>query len=300
MLEDVVSIGVQLLTFNSESMKKIIGLLPLIALSSCLDIGAVMFFGGEGTYDFTNEDIPVAYQVDETKLHRFETYSDQDTLQALYVGDFSQIESDTIIVYLHGNGSSMDPFWTTITRLANMGGHHRYGVVMYDYRGYGQSTGRTVNEQTMASDYASIIFWLEERGLTSDRMVVFANSLGSLPAGPAADGGSAIEVKKLVMEVPQSSADAILQGATGLSLPSSMITEYNFDLSVNMANYTGDLLWMHGELDAVAPYDNAAAAMRSHEGNYYAEAIYPDAGHGLRWDIGDDEWLSVVHDFILH
>ena len=34
---------------------------------------------------------------------------------------------------------------------------------------------------------------------------------------------------------------------------------------------------MHGELDAVAP-DNAAAAMRQHEGNYYTEAIYPDAG----------------------
>ena len=36
-------------------------------------------------------------------------------------------------------------------------------------------------------------------------MVVFANSLGSLPAGPAAVGGSRITVEKLVMEVPQSS-----------------------------------------------------------------------------------------------
>lgn len=280
-------------------MKKLLAFLPFIALSSCMDIGAVMFFGGDGTYEFTNASLPAEYQVDESKIHRFEGYSDQDTIQALYVGDFAQIATDTIIVYLHGNGPSMDNFWTSIARLANMGGQHRYGVVMYDYRGYGQSTGRTVNEQTMAADYASIIFWLEERGLSSDRMVVFANSLGSLPAGPAADGGSAIPIQKLVMEVPQSSADAIIQGATGLSLPSSMITEYNFDLAENMANYQGDLLWMHGELDAVAPFDNAAAAMRQHEGNYYAEAIYPDAGHGLRWDIGDDEWLSVIHDFIL-
>jgi pimeloyl-ACP methyl ester carboxylesterase len=281
-------------------MKKLLAFLPFIALSSCMDIGAVMFFGGDGAYEFTNASLPTEYQVDESKIHRFEGYSDQDTIQALYVGDFAQIATDTIIVYLHGNGPSMDNFWTSIARLANMGGQHRYGVVMYDYRGYGQSTGRTVNEESMAADYASIIFWLEERGLSSDRMVVFANSLGSLPAGPAADGGSAIPIQKLVMEVPQSSADAIIQGATGLSLPSSMITEYNFDLAENMANYQGDLLWMHGELDAVAPFDNAAAAMRQHEGNYYAEAVYPDAGHGLRWDIGDDEWLSVIHDFILH
>ena len=53
----------------------------------------------------------------------------------------------------------------------------------------------------MAADYDAIMLWLEDRGLESDRMVVFANSLGSLPAGPAAAGGSRIPIQKLVLEV---------------------------------------------------------------------------------------------------
>jgi len=280
-------------------MKKTILLFTaLLALNSCQDIGGALFFAGDGTYEFTNDNLETGYLVNETKIHRFETYSENDTIQGVYVGDFSQIENDTIIVYLHGNAPSMDNFWSTIGVLANLNEQHHYGVLMYDYRGYGKSTGTTLDAATMQADYNSVLNWLKDRGLTSDRMVVFANSLGSLPAGAAAAGNSPITVEKLVMEVPQSSADAILQGATGLSLPSSMITSYNFDLGSDMANYPGDLLWMHGTSDDVAPIDNARAAMAEHQGTFYSEAVYEGAGHGLRWDIGNEEWSRVLLDFM--
>ncbi|PSR07109.1 MAG: hypothetical protein C7N14_06175 [Bacteroidetes bacterium] len=255
---------------------------------------------GDGDYIFTNADLDPEYHVDEDKLHLFTAPSDDDTIYGLFLGDFSQIESDTIIVYLHGNAPSMDGFWSTVAVMANLGGKHRYGVVMYDYRGFGKSTGTSRNEETMAADYDAIMLWLEDRGLESDRMVVFANSLGSLPAGPAAAGGSRIPIEKLVLEVPQSSANVIMQNSTGLSLPSSMITEYNFDIGKNMEDYTEQLLWMHGALDDVAPLETAMGAVQRHNGSYYREEVYQDAGHGLRWDIGTEEWSRVLHEFILH
>ncbi|HCP41389.1 MAG TPA: hypothetical protein DIT65_06300, partial [Cryomorphaceae bacterium] len=225
-------------------MKKILFII-LLGLASCADISYAMLFGGSGDYNFSNADLDSAYFIDEDKIHHFTVPSEDDTIHGMFLGDFSQIENDTIILYLHGNGPSMDDFWSTVAVLANIGAQHRYGVLMYDYRGFGKSTGATQNASTMASDYDAVLIWLENRGLTSNRMVVFANSLGSLPAGPAAAGGSRITVEKLVMEVPQSSADVIMQNATGLSLPSSMITEYNFDLGQNMEDYLGELLWMH-------------------------------------------------------
>lgn len=282
-------------------MKKTLYIITVcLGIASCADIGSAMFFGGSGDYDFSNADLDAAYHIDEEKIHLFTVPSEDDTIHGLFLGDFSQIENDTIIVYLHGNGPSMDGFWSTVAVLANIGDQHRYGVVMYDYRGYGKSTGTTQNAASMAADYDAVMLWLEDRGLTSDRMVVFANSLGSLPAGPAAAGGSRITVEKLVMEVPQSSADVIMQNATGLSLPSSMITEYNFDLGQDMENYAGELLWMHAEEDDVAPVETARSAMRRHEGTYYREEVYPNVGHGLRWDIGNEEWSRVIHEFILN
>lgn len=282
-------------------MKKVLFITALgFVFNSCSDIGSFMLYGGDGDYIFTNADLDPEYHVDEDKLHLFTAPSDDDTVYGLFLGDFSQIESDTIIVYLHGNAPSMDGFWSTVAVMANLGGKHRYGVVMYDYRGFGKSTGTSRNEQTMAADYDAIMLWLEDRGLESDRMVVFANSLGSLPAGPAAAGGSRIPIEKLVLEVPQSSANVIMQNSTGLSLPSSMITEYNFDIGKNMEDYTEQLLWMHGALDDVAPLETAMGAVQRHNGSYYREEVYQDAGHGLRWDIGTEEWSRVLHEFILH
>ena len=282
-------------------MKKVLFITALgFVFNSCSDIGSFMLYGGDGDYIFTNADLDPEYHVDEDKLHLFTVPSDDDTIYGLYIGDFSQIESDTIIVYLHGNAPSMDGFWSTVAVMANLGGKHRYGVVMYDYRGFGKSTGTTRNEETMAADYDAIMLWLEDRGLDSDRMVVFANSLGSLPASPAAAGGSRIPIEKLVLEVPQSSANVIMQNSTGLSLPSSMITEYNFDIGKNMEDYTEQLLWMHGALDDVAPLETAMGAVQRHNGSYYREEVYQEAGHGLRWDIGTEEWSRVLHEFILH
>ena len=272
-----------------------------LLLTSCGgDISAAMFAGGDGTYDFKNEWLDVEYHVDESKIHLMDFASNNDTIYALYLGDISQIATDTIILYLHGNASSMDSFWETACLFANLGGPHHYGFMMYDYRGFGWSTGRSTGAESMAADYAAVVSYLKDQGLTSDRLVVVANSLGSLPAGPAAAGGSIIPIQKLVMEVPQSTANVIMQNATGLSLPSSMITSYKFDLGEDMANYPGELLWMHGTADAVAPYETAEAAMQQHNGSYYHEAIYPDMGHGLRWDIGDEEWAGTILDFMRH
>lgn len=258
-----------------------------------------MLYGGPGEYNFTNASLDSIDHVDESKIHRLQTFSDQDTIEILYVGDYSQIESDTIILYLHGNVPSMDGYWSTIAHIANIGEQHRYGVMMYDYRGYGKSTGTSTDETSLASDYESVVSWLKDQGLDRDRLIVFANSIGSLTAGPAAAGGSLIPIEKLIMETPQSSSAIIMQNSTGLSLPSSMLTNFEFDLSVDMSNYPGELLWMHGVLDATAPFNDAASAMRSHEGSYFEEAIYPSAGHALRWEIGNEEWDRVLLNFIL-
>ena len=55
-----------------------------------MDIGAVMFFGGDGTYEFTNASLPAEYQVDESKIHRFEGYSIRIPFRPC-IGDFAQI-----------------------------------------------------------------------------------------------------------------------------------------------------------------------------------------------------------------
>ena len=265
-----------------------------------------MFHGAYQEYDFTNSALDSQYHIDETKVHRFTVESQTPeetepvTIEALYVGDFAQLQSDTILLYLHGNAPGMQSFWEVTAELANLGGAHRYGVAIYDYRGFGQSEGVTKDAATMAADLDAILEWLEDQGVTADRLVYIANSLGSLPAGPAAAGEARIPVKKLVWEVPQSSADAIIQDATGLSLSASFMTSYTFDLKSDLENYTGELLWMHGTEDETAPIENARACVDACAGSYIVKKEYDGIGHDLRWGIGRTEWDGQILDFILH
>lgn len=276
-----------------------------LLLASCGDVASALFAGREDEYDFTNEALYEGLEVNEDLIHWISLSSDSyaapdgtyPLIQAVYIGDLATIDQDTVILYLHGNGQSLNPFWSTIAHLANFKSQHHYGVMSYDYRGFGKSEGQSRNAETMASDLDAVLEWLEGQGVVSDRLMVVANSLGSLPAGPAAAGEARIPFKKLVMEVPQSSADAIIQDATGLALPASMVTSYEFDLGADMANYNGDLLWMHGTADEVAPFHNAQQAMYEYQGPLFVEAVYSEATHGLRWSIGPGEWEKVIQDF---
>ena len=163
-------------------MKKFLFIaLAAITLSSCADVSGALFAGGDGTYDFKNTYLDPEFQVDESKIHLLDLESGtQDTIYALYVGDFAQIATDTIIVFLHGNTPSMDSYWQTAGLFANLVNKHHYGFIMYDYRGFGWSTGRSTGAESMAADYDAVLSFLQSQGLTSERMVVVANSLGSL------------------------------------------------------------------------------------------------------------------------
>ena len=81
--------------------------LAAISLSSCADVSGALFAGGDGTYDFKNEYLDSVFQVDESKIHLLDLESGiEDTIYALFVGDFAQIATDTIVVFLHGNTPS--------------------------------------------------------------------------------------------------------------------------------------------------------------------------------------------------
>ena len=139
--------------------------LAAIALSSCADVSGALFAGGDGTYDFKNDYLDSGFQVDESKIHLLDLESGaEDTIFALYVGDFAQIATDTIVVYLHGNTPSMDSYWQTAGLFANLVNKHHYGFIMYDYRGSGWSTGRSTGAESMAADYEAVLSFLQQKG----------------------------------------------------------------------------------------------------------------------------------------
>ncbi len=166
----------------------------LIGLSSCLRLDDNLYNGSklteykfdkyEGEQDFI---LDSSYNIPASKFNYFtlESKGEKDKnsfkIHCVYLGDMSRIGIDTVILYCHGNKDHMDFYWQRAKLLANTGGKDRYGVMMFDYRGYGLSEGKPT-EEGMYADADACMRWLKAKGLTGNRFVIYGFSLGTAPA----------------------------------------------------------------------------------------------------------------------
>ena len=291
----------------------------LILIFSCYlqiscDVDAALLQGQEVEYNFPPGDSSDQFYVDADKIFQIDLLSQADEendidaaiISSLYVGDTSLISNDTVFLYLHGNSGSLNGYWEYIRQIANIGGHHRYGILAIDYRGFGQSEGNSTSIQTMRQDLYAALDFLDSKGLDASRLIVYGLSLGSLPGcQEAGDQMGSIKIEKLIIEAPQTTADVFFQDAVGISVPSSLVTDYNFDLVERISQYKNSLLWMHGVNDQIALFENAQVLYDAHNpdtinGEFKQAHILPLGGHYFRWDFGYENWGAAILDFAIN
>ncbi len=83
------------------------------------------------------------------------------------------------IIYFHGNGGNIQNVSPIGARFASRG----FNVLLFDYRGYGQSEGWLDDEDALYADAnAAYDYVVRERGLTSDSLILYGHSLGTAAA----------------------------------------------------------------------------------------------------------------------
>lgn len=203
----------------------------------------------------TTLDVGDEYKIEDSMIHQFTIpmISEGKNLNvtAIYVGDIASISSDTVLLYCHGTADHMDFYWPRQKLYANLGGKHRFGVLMIDYPGYGLSDG-SPTEQNMYDAVNAGLNWLKENGLTKERLVLFGFSLGTAPTCQVAGNPSsfALEPGKIILEAPFASAEVMIQDAALLAMPSSYFVNIKIDNAEEIKKATVPLLWIHGEDDS--------------------------------------------------
>jgi uncharacterized protein len=150
-----------------------------------------------------------------------------------------------VVLWCHGNAGNISH------RLANIRELFRRGlsVFIFDYRGYGRSTG-TPSEPGLYQDALAGYDYLWNRcGIPPNRIVVFGRSLGACVAGEVA--------------IRRSSAGVILEGAFPsiqsmsdhhyLGLPARWLLSVDFNLAEKVAKLRRPILVIHGEKDSIVP-----------------------------------------------
>lgn len=232
----------------------------LLLCSSCLRMDSLLFNPEVLTnYQFDNykgskelPDLPTSYFVADTMRTLFTLNSSSDegtaTIYACYIGEVNKINTDTVILYCHGNASHMDWYWNRAKLLAYTGSAHRYGVLLMDYRGYGMSQG-SPSEKNLYADVDACLSWLKSKGLTNNRLVIYGYSLGSSAATEIAANSFTMKPSKLILEAPFASTEVMVQDGSKLALPASYFTNAKLDNAKEIQKVNQPFLWMHGTKD---------------------------------------------------
>ena len=149
------------------------------------------------------------------------------------------------LVYLHGNAGNLSTRKRLITDLGNDG----RGLVIFSWRGYGQSTG-TPSEVGMYVDARAVFDWLETKQLPAENIYIYAESLGT---GVAAQLGTERDFAGIIFAAPYTSIAAMAK-ADYPWLPVDSLLNHRFDSITKIQEITEPMVVMHSEDDAVIPY----------------------------------------------
>lgn len=199
-------------------------------------------------------------------------------------------EQHTVLV-CHGNaGNISHRLDRTLLMHSNLG----TDVLLFDYRGFGRSSGRPDEAGTYEDARAAFRYLVDDRGVDETRVVLFGESLG---AAVAIQLATEVEAAGLVLEAPFT------------SIPDMAREVYpfvpNFWLRTRYANIekisavTEPLLVVHGTEDRTVPFEHGKALF---EAATEPKRFLPveGAGHSDTFLVGRDAywraWRELLQD----
>ncbi|MCO5269217.1 MAG: alpha/beta hydrolase [Brumimicrobium sp.] len=256
-------------------------------------------YGGELALD-----LPQSYYVPSNKIHLFSyTINDKGEnlkMYAIYVGDIAQIQTDTIILYCHGNKDHMDHYWPRQKLLSYVGGFGRYGVLMFDYPGYGMSQGKPT-EDNMYEATNGAMKWLKNNGLTNDRLIIYGYSMGSAPASKSVgDKSFVLQPSKVILEAPFASSAVMVQDGSALTMPSSFFVDLKIENAEQMKKCEVPLYWLHGiDDDFLSIETHGRIVYKNHTHSWKQSSEVAGANHTtVPTFMGLNNYKQKIQDFI--
>lgn len=294
-------------------MKYFIAIIAFVVFSSCLRLDDNLYnltdkiteykldnYTGEQDFILDN-----SYHIPDSMIHIF-TLSSQTSnestaknIYAIYIGQISRIQTDTVIMYCHGNKWHMDFYWQRAKLLAHTSGKNKYGVLMIDYRGYGLSEGKP-SEDGMYADVDAALQWLKLNGLSNSRLMMYGFSMGTAPTCELTNKPRSMTPSKFILEAPFASADVMANDGSGLNMPGSFFTNLKIDNAEEIKTINQAFCWIHGTNDNFLNINTHGEVVYKNYNGIYKEAHrIPGADHGeIPVKMGFDNYLNTLSTFI--
>jgi fermentation-respiration switch protein FrsA (DUF1100 family) len=192
------------------------------------------------------------------------------------------------LLFCHGNAGNISH------RLDSIALFHELGldVLIFDYRGYGESEGKPSEAGTYRDVDAAWRYLQEVRGRTPSEIVIFGRSLGASIAAELASRSTpaAVILESAFTSVPDM-AVAIYPW-----LPRKLPGMYRYDSRASVAQITRPLLIAHSREDEIIPF--------AHGERLFADAGEPkhflemQGGHNDGFLVSRKAYVATMREFI--
>ena len=208
-----------------------------------------------------------------------------ETLHAWYV---PAPEAKATILFFHGNGGNISHRMDYLSMFHRLG----YNTLIFDYQGYGQSSGSPSELGTYQDASAAWQFLTEEKKIAPAEIVLFGESLGGAIAAwlAAKENPGLLVLASTFTSVPDM-AEKIYP-----FLPVHLIARFNYNTLESLQSITNPVFVAHSPQDEVVPFE--------HGHNLFQAAAEPkqflelQGGHNNGFIFMQESWVKALGAFV--
>lgn len=195
-----------------------------------------------------------------------------------------------VIVLFHGNAGNISHRLELLAPFVRRG----LGALLFDYRGYGLSTGKP-SEKAFQEDALAVWDYLTQvKGIAPERLVAFGRSIGAAPATYLAAGR---KVGRLVLEGSFTSGGDLARRIFGY-LPLHLAMKNNWEVSRTLKRVRVPVMILHGRLDDVVPFSLGEKLAREHSAGQVVFWAVEGGGHLDLYAVLGESYYERIERFL--
>lgn len=194
-----------------------------------------------------------------------------------------------VLLFFHGNAGNISHRLDSIRIFNQLG----LDVLIVDYRGYGESTGKPGEQGLYLDGEAAWDYLMDERGVMPDRIVIFGRSLG---AAVGAHLASRRSPGGLIIESGFTSGVEMARRLYPF-LPAGLITRLEFPLADFVREVRCPVLVIHSRDDEIIPFDMGKAIYEAVPGE---DKTFLEiwGGHNTGFYLSESVYIPALEKFL--
>lgn len=190
------------------------------------------------------------------------------------------------VLFMHGNAGNISH------RLETIRIYHQLGLnfFIFDYRGYGQSTGNTSEAGTYLDAAAAWDYLIGEQNMDAEQIIIAGRSLGG---GIASELANNVTPAMLILESTFTSMPDASKKLYPF-MPISIILKHRYETLNKLKNISCPIVIVHSRNDEVIPFSHAE--INFERANQPKKFIELRGGHGNGFLLSKRDYVAGLQD----